>query len=518
MNSSLYLGIGPLRTLMSIVSILLAGLMVSGSHAADPVVSNVDLLQRTDGSGLVDITYDLVDAEGDTMAVTLLLSDNGGADWKFPVFNISGDVGQGIAPGLAKNIVWDAGSIPQVIVSEMFQARVLASDAGVEFQIHSPEHVVITDFSKIDWTDQANIEKFSRAKLCLINGGHIWLGGTYADVNVVQQLKALNPDILILVYVSVKTVPLNGPNESPDSFWYKWYERTTPYFVSTTEGEMAQDFPGNRLINMIDPECRRVMIETVMEMQENSLNVVDGIYWDYFGKVLWIPESLDINGDPDMDGNGIGHWDDPEEMIAFRASHIELIEATRDSLGEGFIQFFNGLRAHQDSTFAALGDGAYYEIFPTQFFPDPDMQHALDPNWTHSLFNARRWFRTVNGGPYVVLGNTWYSVFRDNNAIMTQIITGDKFRAIALLGDLYSTWTSDPDGTARLVYDWTTHDISLGQPMGPPVFDGPFIRRDFQYGKVEIEMTTGKYPNPFDYRIWLLGNLVSELAIPYHTP
>ncbi len=399
------------------------------------------------------------------------------------------------------------------------RVRVLASDEGVEFQVHSPRHVAITDFSLIDWEDPSNIEKFSRADLCLIMGSHIWQGGAYSHVNVVEQLKALNPDIVILVYVSVKTAPLNGPNEDPDSFWHKWYDRTTPYFVSTTEGAMAQDFPGNRLINMIDPGCRRVMIETVMEMQENSLNVVDGIYWDYFATHLWLPSSLDhIPGDPDMDGNGIGHWDDPEERIAYRDAQIELIHATRDSLGEGFIQFFNGLRAHQDSTFAALGDGAYYEIFPTQFFPNPDMQHALDPNWSHSLFNARRWFRTVNGGPYVVLGNIWYSVYRDNNDIVTQIITGDKFRAIALLGDLYSTWTSSPDGAADLVYSWTTHDITLGQPLGPATFEGPFIRRDFQYGKVEIEMTSGRYPNPFDYRIWLLGNLVSELAIPYHTP
>jgi len=507
-----------LRTLVSIMSMMFAAVIMSGSQAADPAVTNVNLAQRIDGSGLVDITYDLVDAEGDTVAVTLLLSDNGGADWKFPVFNISGDVGPDIVPGIAKNIVWDAGSIPQVIVNDLFQARVLASDAGVEFQAHSPEHVVITDFSNIDWTDQANIEKFSRAKLCLINGVHIWFGGQYADVNVVQQLKELNPDILILVYVSVKSAPLNAPNEDPDSFWYKWYERTTPYFVSTTEGEMAQDFPGNRLINMIDPECRRVMVETVMEMQENSLNVVDGIYWDYFAKVLWVPPSMDINGDPDMDGNGIGHWDDPAEMQAYRDAQIELIHATRDSLGEGFIQFFNGLRAHADSTFASLGDGAYYEIFPTQFFPDPDMQYALDPNWSHSLFAARRWFRTVNGGPYVVLSNNWYTSFRDNDGIQTQIITGDKFRAIALLGDFYSTWTSDPDREARWVYEWTSHDISLGQPLGPPVFTAPFIRRDFQYGKVEIEMTSGRYPDPFDYRIWLLGELVSELAIPYHTP
>ncbi len=492
--------------------------MVTFSPAAEPVVANVVMAQRTDGSGLVDISYELMDADGDTMAVTLQLSDNGGAHWLFPVIDAVGDVGQGILSGTGKNIVWNAVAPSGDLFNENFRARVLASDAGVEFHANSPDHIAITDFSRVDWTDPANIEKFSRAKMALIMGSHIWAGGQYADVDVVGQLKALNPDIVILVYVSVKSTPLNAPNENPESFWYKWYERTSPYFVETTEGAMAQDFPGNRLINMIDPDCRRVMIETIKEMQDNSLNVVDGLYWDYFATRLWVPDGMDIPGDPDMDGNGIGHWDDPAEMQAYRDAQIELISATRDSLGEGFVQFFNGLRAHADSTFAALGDGAYYEIYPTQFFPDPDMRHSLDPAYSHSLFHAGRWFRTVNGGPYIVLGNNWYSAFLDNNSVPTQIITGDKFRAIAFLTDHYSTWTSSPDGNAALVYSWSTHDISLGQPLGPATFESPFIRRDFEYGSVEIEMTSGRYPNPFDYRIWVLGHLVSELAIPFHTP
>ena len=98
--------------------------------AADPEVTQVNLAQRTDGSGLVDITYDLFDADGDTVAVTLQLSADGGINWDFPVLNASGDVGQGIVPGMERNIVWDAGSVAQDIDNEVFQARVIASDVG----------------------------------------------------------------------------------------------------------------------------------------------------------------------------------------------------------------------------------------------------------------------------------------------------------------------------------------------------------------------------------------------------
>ena len=500
--------------------ILVAMTLTTGSpvRAADPVVSNVNLAQRTDGSGLVDITYDLSDADDDTVAVTLQLSGDGGLNWDYPVLNVSGDLGQGIVPGMAKNIVWDAGAYTEEIVHDDIRARVLASDSGVEFQAHSPRHVAITDFSAVNWSDPAVIEKFSRADLCLVTGHHLWMGGQYEAVDAVQQLKALNPNLVILAYVSVKCAQLWGENADPRSFLSKWFFRTEPYIVYTTLGEIGQDWPTSRLINILDPGCRRVMIETIMEMQYGSLNVFDGVYWDYFNKSLWVSPDVENEGDPDMDADGIGHWDDPDEMAAYRAAQVELVTATRDSLGEGFIQFLNGQRAYADSSFAALGDGAYYELFPTLFFPDPDMQRALDPDWPYSLFNVRPWFRTVNGGPYIVLASTWFTAYTDNNGIATPIDTGDKFRAVALLGDFYSSWNSSPDGNGSLVYGWTTHDVSLGQALGPAVFEDYFIRRDFQYGKVEIKMTSGKYPDPFDYRIWLLGDLVSELAIPIHTP
>jgi len=508
----------PMRILGSVILVAVALTTGSIARAGDPVVRNVDLAQRIDGSGLVDIFYRLSDTDGDTVAVTLQLSDNGGDTWDFPVIHVTGDVGQGIVPGGDKSIVWNAGAFPRDLVRSNFRARVLASDAGVEFQAHSPRHVAITDFSAVDWSDPTVIEKFSRADLCLVMGHNLWMGGQSEAVDAVQQLKALNPDLVILAYVSVKSAQLWAEHTDPRSFWSKWFFRTEPYVVYTTLGEIGQDWPTSRLINILEPDCRRVMIETIMEMQSGSLNVFDGVYWDYFNTVLWVSPDVENEGDPDMDADGIGHWDDPDEMAAFRAAHVELVTATRDSLGEGFIQFFNGQRAYADSSFAALGDGAYYELFPTLFFPDPDMQHALDPDWIYSLFNVRPWFRTVNGGPYIVLASTWYTSFIDDDYIRTRIITGDKFRAIALLGDFYSSWNSSPDGQGSLVYGWTSHDITLGPALGPAKFHGVFIRRDFYFGKVEIEMRSGRYPNPFDYRIWLLDDLVSELAIPLHTP
>ena len=42
-----------------------------------PEVENVTASQRTDGSKIVDITYDVTDADGDLLSITLMLSEDG---------------------------------------------------------------------------------------------------------------------------------------------------------------------------------------------------------------------------------------------------------------------------------------------------------------------------------------------------------------------------------------------------------------------------------------------------------
>ncbi|MDY0151158.1 MAG: SUMF1/EgtB/PvdO family nonheme iron enzyme [Candidatus Cloacimonas sp.] len=77
-----------------------------------PIIYNTAVAQRTDGSGLVDISYDLFDANGDLCVVGLKLSDDAGASFNYipnPA-NLTGNVGENIAPGIGKSIVWDAGA------------------------------------------------------------------------------------------------------------------------------------------------------------------------------------------------------------------------------------------------------------------------------------------------------------------------------------------------------------------------------------------------------------------------
>ena len=66
-----------------------------------PVVSNVTVSQRTDGSKIVDIYYDLYDADDELCDISFKLSANGGASFNIipSPANLSGDFGDDLASG-----------------------------------------------------------------------------------------------------------------------------------------------------------------------------------------------------------------------------------------------------------------------------------------------------------------------------------------------------------------------------------------------------------------------------------
>lgn len=78
-------------------------------HAASPpVVSSVTAAQRS-GTKLVDIYYNVSDADGDAQNVQVQVSADGGVSYTIPCVTLSGHVGAGVTVGTGKHIVWNAG-------------------------------------------------------------------------------------------------------------------------------------------------------------------------------------------------------------------------------------------------------------------------------------------------------------------------------------------------------------------------------------------------------------------------
>jgi len=112
--------------LLSGLVLLLMELVAS---AAPPVVSNVRASQRP-GTQLVDIYYDLADPDSASLAVTVLVSTNGGSSYTLPATSFSGSGwGSAVAPGSNKQITWNAGADWSGKYSANVRFRVTADDA-----------------------------------------------------------------------------------------------------------------------------------------------------------------------------------------------------------------------------------------------------------------------------------------------------------------------------------------------------------------------------------------------------
>ena len=108
---------------------MLAAIVAFAANAnTPPAITNVRASQR-EGTKLVDIYYDAADADNDLLKVRIEISDNDGAKYSVPAFSLIGDIGEGIAPGANKHIVWDAGTDWDGEYSDQMRVKVFAIDA-----------------------------------------------------------------------------------------------------------------------------------------------------------------------------------------------------------------------------------------------------------------------------------------------------------------------------------------------------------------------------------------------------
>lgn len=91
---------------------------------AAPSVTNVSFAQQS-GTRLVAVTYDLA---GGPASVSLSVSGDNGATYAVPVNSVTGAVGDGVASGVGKQIIWDAGTDWAGQSSNQIKVRVRAWD------------------------------------------------------------------------------------------------------------------------------------------------------------------------------------------------------------------------------------------------------------------------------------------------------------------------------------------------------------------------------------------------------
>lgn len=98
--------------------------------AAAPTVENVTFNQRTDGSLVVDIYYDLSDNDAETKKIVVEASADNGSTWNLACSSLTGDVGDNLAQGTGKHVVWDFYADNPNLDGDQFKIRVTALETG----------------------------------------------------------------------------------------------------------------------------------------------------------------------------------------------------------------------------------------------------------------------------------------------------------------------------------------------------------------------------------------------------
>ena len=111
-------------------SLVVTGMIPASSSA--PTVWDVYVNERVDGSGIVDISYDLEDVDSPILTVTLEASGDGGATWDFPITQVSGDIGDGISPGTGKLASWAFSDEHPGLYGTAYQVKVIAEDGSFQ--------------------------------------------------------------------------------------------------------------------------------------------------------------------------------------------------------------------------------------------------------------------------------------------------------------------------------------------------------------------------------------------------
>ncbi len=97
---------------------------------AEPVITNVVATQRT-GTKFFDIFYDLTSTTP-TVKMSLEISSDGGATYTVPVTSATGAIGDGVAVGNGKSIVWNAGVDWDAKSSAQMRFRLIADNQIID--------------------------------------------------------------------------------------------------------------------------------------------------------------------------------------------------------------------------------------------------------------------------------------------------------------------------------------------------------------------------------------------------
>ncbi|MFQ6608658.1 MAG: formylglycine-generating enzyme family protein, partial [Fidelibacterota bacterium] len=180
-----------MRKFNLIILTIIFGISVGFSQTAS--VTNVTAAQRTDGSKMVDITYDLAeDTLFNEYKVTVEVSFDDGVTYTSTSY-VSGDVGAGVTAGTGKQIVWNLGAEYGGVFSDQVKVKVIATGRLIEvpfefvlvdsgdYTFGGGDEIRLIDYNYEIMKYEVTNAEYGQYLIEALEAGEVWISGDYVQ-------------------------------------------------------------------------------------------------------------------------------------------------------------------------------------------------------------------------------------------------------------------------------------------------------------------------------------------------
>ncbi len=308
---------------------------------------------------------------------------------------------------------------------------------------------------------------------------------------LIDELRSRNDDIRVGGYFQAHGVQdwqLEAMAAESGNFASDWAAYGVQHLARTTKGDTARSFNGSYMIDVTKPGVVEGMVEVLRRWRASSDNNRAGTFVmvDHCSvpHLSWLTGeyALQTDGDLDLDGDGVGHLDDPDEQLLLRDAYVHLVDELHRVLPDVKV-VVNGDLVRIDREFRNRVDGMYIEggfrwgwgsrYFETALI-DPGERNlaSMLADMRDGGFSLYEWKEDYRVGWAV-------SMFFDN---------------------LYPLMAP---GHESLPFVLQEHpgEWDMGRPLGPASVEDGILRREFERGTASLEPIQGASPGAFRFRL-----------------
>ncbi|MBI4408034.1 MAG: VCBS repeat-containing protein [Candidatus Kerfeldbacteria bacterium] len=297
----------------------------------------------------------------------------------------------------------------------------------------------------------------------------------YTSPQAFEIMKAANPDIILLAYVTSEEVPEKHLEETDtNSPIYKLYNQLNSnddLFLKNTSGDYLNFYPDTRLIN-VTTEWKKLlpkfMTKQIIQADPKDW---DGIFYDNcFNDISWVDDQVDVNQDGEAD-----FWKTADAQ--WKTGMTKMMKQTRQRNPNKVII------CNSNGDFYTYINGRLIEAFPSSF----------DGGWVGSMEKYYDVLEAATNPSVVIVNTVANSADASNYQLMRYNLTS------TLMGDGFASFDQSVDQHHALWW-YDEYSVALGAPLngpynvssnaGPDDWSKGVWRRNFDRGIVLVNSSS----------------------------